>query len=57
MIVVRLTTMRTVTYSAAVQFYAPPRLVADVRAKAEREGRSISEVIREALRHATAEAA
>lgn len=42
--------MRPTLFSTPVQFYAPPRLVSAMRAKAEREGRTVSELIRDAVR-------
>jgi hypothetical protein len=42
--------MRPTVFDTPVQFYAPAGLVAAVRRKAEREGRTVSEVIRESLR-------
>lgn len=49
--------MRPTTFSAPIQFYAPAPMADAVRAKAEREGRSISEVIRSALRRELQDAA
>lgn len=42
--------MRTIIFDTPVQFYAPAGLVAAARQKAEREGRTLSEVIRDSLR-------
>jgi hypothetical protein len=49
--------MRSALFSTPVQFYAPPTLVSAVRAKAEREGRTVSELIRNALRRDLQDAA
>ena len=42
--------MRVTTYSQTVQIKVPPRLLAAVRGAAEREGASVSEYVREAMR-------
>ena len=42
--------MRPPIFTSPVQFYAPPELVAAARNKALREGRTLSEVLRSALR-------
>ena len=49
--------MRPTQFSTPVQFYAPPHLVAAMRAKAGREGRTISELIRAAVRRDLLDAA
>ncbi len=49
--------MRPVSFDAPVSFFAPSAMVEEMRKKAAREGRSISEVMRAALRRELSEAA
>jgi predicted HicB family RNase H-like nuclease len=50
-------TMRRYVHSTPVHFRADPQLVADAEAKARRDGMSMSELMRAALRREVREAA